>query len=95
MNNTDRLLNAVERAIKCADWEPGDAQRALQELRDTYEAIRNEVKKPGFGEVLALTKSDCPICHQPGGFHDRQHFDVPAEFFKEKDWHKKKDNDDE
>lgn len=31
----ERLRAAIRRAVEAADWEPGDAQRALRELRDT------------------------------------------------------------
>ena len=36
----------------------------------------------------------CPVCHQSGGFHDRDVHDehqVPRELLKEAGWHKKKD----
>jgi hypothetical protein len=35
--------SAILRAVKAADWEPGDAQRALQELRDDYDPLRSAV----------------------------------------------------
>ena len=35
----ERLQELVERAIRAADWEPGDAQRALQDLRDGYQRV--------------------------------------------------------
>jgi hypothetical protein len=35
----ERWEQAVARAVAAADWEPGDAQRALRELRDTAVAL--------------------------------------------------------
>lgn len=42
---TLKLVTAVQRAIKAADWEPDDAQRALRELRDVYQSIVREAKE--------------------------------------------------
>ncbi len=39
------LEAAIERAIIAADWEPGDAQRSLRELRDRWRQL--EPQKPG------------------------------------------------
>jgi hypothetical protein len=38
--DTSDLAKMIERAVESADWEPGDAQRALWELRDAYAAAR-------------------------------------------------------
>lgn len=35
------LIRSVETAIEAADWEPGDAQRALRELRDKYNKLES------------------------------------------------------
>jgi hypothetical protein len=36
------LRGVVENAIVSADWEPGDAQRSLQDLRDKYRSMYKE-----------------------------------------------------
>lgn len=40
------LRAMIEWAIKSADWEPGDAQRALRELRDDYVAAFGDQPAP-------------------------------------------------
>lgn len=37
LKKVGELSTMVEIAIRAADWEPGDAQRALQQLRDDYD----------------------------------------------------------
>lgn len=44
----DILRMAVLRAIEAADGKPGDAQRALRELRDTFNSLYQRPQtKPG------------------------------------------------
>ena len=40
-----------------------------------------------------FVQESCPICRLDDGFHDHRGVEVPRELLKEKDWHKKKDDD--